>query len=1273
MYNSFPAGNDFDIESARRKAEQLMENGEHREAVKLLLSLQTHYPEHSGLMNDLGAIFTQTGMPDLGKSYFERALYLNLNDEDARANLQALESFGLEDDSIEDKSRTANDAPKILFAAEYLDPPYGGAEESAIAILKALVDDGYDVTGVCKGEVNKYYWKNGIRCRHVTNVESLIKACEFDHQDLVLTQLNWGPVVTAAAKGFGKPVFLFVRSYEHFCPNVVNMIGCNFECEQCQAYQQHKQNLLEHRRMLDKVDRIFSNSEYMNQFQKRFSGRDEDVIYPVINFDKVIPPVHDPAFVTLGRPDNAKGLFILDAVAKLNPEVKYLAFGRHGGLPPMIAKNILFFEHGDPRIMYSKARIMLMPSIWAEPFGRIPLEAMANGIPVIASRVGGLPEAGGDAALYIDEYTDPDKWHLAIERVENEPGLFQSMREKGFEQVKLFKARDDIGKLKSIIKETINRSAGTDAGVSAKTFANEQRTPAKSEPASSNGGKRSLHLKTPYYLPISETFIYNCFRNLKRYPPVILTNEIRNMEIFPLEHPIIRFNHSPAEDPSFQTFIREICARFNPQLIHTHFGHIGAEAVEWAEMNGLPLIASFYGKDASTYLDDPEWRQKFASLFHKAAAITVLSRDMKRRLAEAGCPQDKINIIHLGLNLKDYPFKRRILNPGEPVKFLCVGRLVEKKGFDDALRALAQARKAGKCQLRIIGEGPEDEKLRALAIQLRVEKDVFFLGGQPVSYVRDEMAVNHILLAPSKAGSDGDKEGTPTVLMEAQACGLPIISTFHAGIPEVVEDGASASLIEEGDWSGLAQRMIQLIKQPELWPRMGTAGRKKVELDFNIEIETEKLEKLYDKTVNRQEIGPIQKEKRISVPGRKSSAPMIKSNGKLHIAVDAFALEDEGSKVRGIGRFMLNQFKELISLCSEWRFTICGLTDEPFLDEVRYLIGNDNCSFNQWKDFPDLNPDILYLTHPMSPVTSNIMKLGLMTETPMVCTFYDLIPLIFPDLYLKPDPEFDKLYRSQLDLLKKHCRLFLCDSQCTADDLEKHLGVLKSRLKVIYAGVTDNFSQAPTSKFIEYTLRKYQLERERFLLFTGVPDQRKNAPGMFIGLAKSLKAIEGGLKLAIVGDMPEFLLNFLKDLEAKCNVPKGAVIYTGFVSEEELNAFYHGALGLLFTSLYEGFGFPIVEANSAGLPVIGGRNSSQIEVAGGSALLINAYNADEIADAIVSLYRNPDLRATLRERGSENYKRFTWRKTAEKTAEFLLEFAAAGDRTSKSQLSAVKI
>jgi glycosyltransferase involved in cell wall biosynthesis len=113
------------------------------------------------------------------------------------------------------------------------------------------------------------------------------------------------------------------------------------------------------------------------------------------------------------------------------------------------------------------------------------------------------------------------------------------------------------------------------------------------------------------------------------------------------------------------------------------------------------------------------------------------------------------------------------------------------------------------------------------------------------------------------------------------------------------------------------------------------------------------------------------------------------------------------------------------------------------------------------------------------------------------------------------------------------------------------------------------------------------------------------------------------------------------------------------VSEEELNSLYHSALALLFPSLYEGFGFPIVEANSAGLPVIAGNNSAQVETAGEAALLVDALNTEEIAKAIIKLYQDPILRQDLREKGLVNCQRFSWRKVAEKSAEYIEEFVGS--------------
>jgi colanic acid/amylovoran biosynthesis glycosyltransferase len=107
------------------------------------------------------------------------------------------------------------------------------------------------------------------------------------------------------------------------------------------------------------------------------------------------------------------------------------------------------------------------------------------------------------------------------------------------------------------------------------------------------------------------------------------------------------------------------------------------------------------------------------------------------------------------------------------------------------------------------------------------------------------MQISDLFLLPSVRASDGDEEGTPTVLMEAMACGLPVLSTVHSGIPELVEDGVSGWLVPERDVAALADRIQWMLDHPDRWAAMGRAGRAKVEREFNIDTLNDRLVELY--------------------------------------------------------------------------------------------------------------------------------------------------------------------------------------------------------------------------------------------------------------------------------------------------------------------------------------------------------------------------------------------------------------------------------------------
>jgi colanic acid/amylovoran biosynthesis glycosyltransferase len=152
-------------------------------------------------------------------------------------------------------------------------------------------------------------------------------------------------------------------------------------------------------------------------------------------------------------------------------------------------------------------------------------------------------------------------------------------------------------------------------------------------------------------------------------------------------------------------------------------------------------------------------------------------------------------------------------------------------------------------EMTIIGEGPLKNRITRLINVLGLSKEISLPGFIPHKEVYNQMKKSHIFILPSITSSSGAKEGIPNVLMEAQATGLPVISTYHAGIPELVLDGESGYLVKEGDIPNLANNLINLIENPDLRMEFGKKGRKHVEKQFNLDKQVKKLEEIYGQMI----------------------------------------------------------------------------------------------------------------------------------------------------------------------------------------------------------------------------------------------------------------------------------------------------------------------------------------------------------------------------------------------------------------------------------------
>lgn len=358
------------------------------------------------------------------------------------------------------------------------------------------------------------------------------------------------------------------------------------------------------------------------------------------------------------------------------------------------------------------------------------------------------------------------------------------------------------------------------------------------------------------YLPLSETFIYEQIKNIKKYKVSLICAKTFNLDKFPLDdirclsdiplHSYLLngillklFNYSP--------YFAEIIKMENFSLLHAPFGTDGLRALPYKKKFKIPLITDFRGNDATGI---PLGRSGiYRQLFEEGDLFLARCESMKKDLIALGCPYEKILVHHSGIAIDRFEYRERTAVDGS-LMLLFVGRLTEKKGAEFALRSFAEARKKNKSiELTIIGDGPEVNKLRKLIKSMDLNTQVHLLGPQSQDIVIAEMQRSQILILPSKTARSGDKEGIPNVLMEAMATGIPVLSTSHAGIPELVEHGRSGYLVPEGNQAALTDGLIYMIERHDLWNYFGRNGRDKVEKDFNIYRQTEKLEQIYGELI----------------------------------------------------------------------------------------------------------------------------------------------------------------------------------------------------------------------------------------------------------------------------------------------------------------------------------------------------------------------------------------------------------------------------------------
>jgi len=297
----------------------------------------------------------------------------------------------------------------------------------------------------------------------------------------------------------------------------------------------------------------------------------------------------------------------------------------------------------------------------------------------------------------------------------------------------------------------------------------------------------------------------------------------------------------------------EVCnAQYD--VIHCHHGNSGMIGVLLREIGAIrgPLLTTFHGYDANVL------PKKFGSdiynfLFKKGNLFTVNSHFTGNVIKALGCPEHKIRKLPVGLNIEEYTIQKEVKRNHNKIKILTVGRLVEKKGVEYALKAISQIVSLHPNILyQIVGDGELRFFLEKLSVELNINNNVQFLGWKTQEELKKIYFDADIFMLVSVTAQDGDREGQGLVLQEAQASGLPVIATIHNGFPESVQSDKSAFLVPERDVYAITSRLEYLISNPHIRFNMGLTGRKYVENKFSTTVLQKKLISIYTEVVYKE-------------------------------------------------------------------------------------------------------------------------------------------------------------------------------------------------------------------------------------------------------------------------------------------------------------------------------------------------------------------------------------------------------------------------------------
>lgn len=294
----------------------------------------------------------------------------------------------------------------------------------------------------------------------------------------------------------------------------------------------------------------------------------------------------------------------------------------------------------------------------------------------------------------------------------------------------------------------------------------------------------------------------------------------------------------------FSAHLKEIINSFKPDIIHCQFGIQALKLIDNLENNDIPLVIQFRGHDASDLLNKKSYVKRLQEVLSRENYYSIfVAESLRNNLKKHNISVDRSMILHSGIDLSKFIVEKE--KSHTTFTFLQVSSLDERKGIEYTLKAFAKflsTLKTKNFKLVLTGDGERKESLLKLTKSLGIQDHVEFVGFVSPIQAKELMQSADIFVHHSITTDNGNQEGIPNALMEAMAMELPILSSYHSGIPELVTNGVNGYLIKERDVDAYARSMQKILS----WGKI-KKNRDVIASEFEIGKHIQRLESFYKK------------------------------------------------------------------------------------------------------------------------------------------------------------------------------------------------------------------------------------------------------------------------------------------------------------------------------------------------------------------------------------------------------------------------------------------